>query len=650
MNNEFQQIIGFDLGHGESALTTTESNADDMPRVLDLGIGKNFITAVAKLVNGEVLIGETAITNTHCFNGEQLWLAFKNSALNEPDKRKPILLFARKILQILQEKHLIKEPAHFVIGCPSGWSSSIREQYARLFNEIGMQSVTIVAESRAAFLEARDSRQISNQDIEGSLVLIIDIGSSTTDFTLIEKLREKYVDFGHNSLGAHLIDKAILKHVLSRSKQKAMLEELFECPFYKTHLEFECRRAKEDYFSKEHYYNENKKTLKKIIYLPDPTDPEEDISVKIILSPEDREIIAQMPVLDNLTWAQLFEKELISVKEKAGNLQPRFILLTGGASRMGFTFKICEQVFPNTVICKGSEPEFSIARGLALAGRIDIKINAFRKETNLLLESDWLKKLVFSRKDNLLNILARKLEEEIENKILIKSFQKWRRSQLNTLVDVENDIKFSMQAFIDHNEITALVESTIITWFNTNLINVLDEQLNPICDKYGIIRSAFHIRINNMKSWTTGLNNASIQMPTNAIGGSISEYIGLAASVIITPITGVLSGGAGIALIMQGPVGWTIGAIVGAMGAYFGGKELTERYIKEMDIPSFIRSFVSEESIRTKIESNRGTVIEGIKTSLKHNDEAIEKLIEGIRQILEFSLKQASEKAALEIY
>ena len=106
----------------------------------------------------------------------------------------------------------------------------------------------------------------------------------------------------------------------------------------------------------------------------------------------------------------------------------------------------------------------------------------------------------------------------------------------------------------------------------------------------------------------------------------------------------------GIALIVQGPVGWIIGAIVGAVGAYFGGKELTERYIKEMDIPSFIRSLVSEEKIRTKIESNRGTITEGIKTSSKHNDEAIEKLIEGIRQILSFSLKQAAEKAALEIY
>ena len=105
----------------------------------------------------------------------------------------------------------------------------------------------------------------------------------------------------------------------------------------------------------------------------------------------------------------------------------------------------------------------------------------------------------------------------------------------------------------------------------------------------------------------------------------------------------------GIALIMQGPVGWIIGIIGGVM-AYVGAREMVESSIKKMDVPSFIRSLVSEEKIRTKIESNRGTITEGIKTSLKQNNEATEKLIEGIRQILEFSLKQAAEKAALEIY
>jgi molecular chaperone DnaK (HSP70) len=66
---------------------------------------------------------------------------------------------------------------------------------------------------------------------------------------------------------------------------------------------------------------------------------------------------------------------------------PRLILLTGGASRMGFTSELCDKVFPDTRVVRGAEPEFAIARGLAGAGRIELKTAAFREEVGSLIAS-----------------------------------------------------------------------------------------------------------------------------------------------------------------------------------------------------------------------------------------------------------------------
>lgn len=648
MNNNELQIIGFDLGHGETSLTITEKQTINEPRLLYLGIRKSVITAVSKLPDGKILIGEDAIKDTRLCFGGKAWLAFKNNRLNEITTREPILLFVREIYNILIDKHLAREPLHFVVGCPSGWSLLVREQYATLLKESGLSSVKIVAESRAAFLEAKDSCQISNHDIEGNVFLIIDIGSSTTDFTLVNKLKEQYVDFGHNSLGGGLIDKAILTYTLEHNKDKEQLKKLFSiCPFYQKCVELECRRIKEDFFSKEKDYQD--KPLKKVITLIDPDDPEEDISFKIILKPEDIQAIAEIPVVEHLTWMQAFEKELILVKEKIADTLPQFILLTGGASRMGFVLEICTKIFPNAEIKKGTEPEFSIARGLALAGRIDIKIDEFLKEIDHLLGSNWLKELVESSKEELLYKLSKNLVEEIEKDVLFPSFKKWKKSQLVSLIDVENYIKRQTYEYAQSDNTRKLIEETIIGWFNTTLKGKLEEKLNPLCNKYGIHYSSFQMKL-NIEAWKAGIDQRNMKgLLTEQVGGNIVEYIGAATALIVGAITGILSGGAGVALIVQGPIGWLIGAVVGAMAGYFGGIEVTKQYIKEADIYSFIRAFISEENFREKVSNNQATFIEGIISSLRQNNVALEELTVNIRNILHISLMQAAKKVSLEI-
>ncbi len=218
------ESIGFDLGHAETSVTKASMGATTQPSVLDVQGQKTTITAVAE-ANGRVLVGEDAYMGR---NPEGLKVAFKSPDLKNPATRRPTKLFAQRIVELLTESKQIEGGARslFVVGCPSGWGRAARRDYAVLLQEAGMQQVQIVPESRAAYLAARESGEVPPEDLEGA-VLIVDIGSSTTDFTFVVQRELRPVDFGHNELGAGILDKIILERELKKAGN-ADLNELFE--------------------------------------------------------------------------------------------------------------------------------------------------------------------------------------------------------------------------------------------------------------------------------------------------------------------------------------------------------------------------------------------------------------------------------------
>jgi hypothetical protein len=99
------EIIGFDIGHGESALAKTTSSATTEPQILEVKGKRNFITAVAKHPERGVLIGEEAYATR---NLEGLTVGFKSAHLDKPKVREPLKMFVRKVLDSLLEGHQIQ--------------------------------------------------------------------------------------------------------------------------------------------------------------------------------------------------------------------------------------------------------------------------------------------------------------------------------------------------------------------------------------------------------------------------------------------------------------------------------------------------------------------------------------------------------------
>jgi len=181
------EFIGIDLGHGETALGRAYGRSMREPEILEYRGEKSFVTAVAKTADG-IKIGTDAVNLAALTQadkkGPQVWVKFKDRDLSDAEVKEPTKLFTGELIKAMTTEGKIRGPkkSRFVIGCPSGWTNDTRNSYKKLFESTGLKSVRIVPESRAALMTALEQGYL-NLDAARSSVLIVDIGSSTTDFT-----------------------------------------------------------------------------------------------------------------------------------------------------------------------------------------------------------------------------------------------------------------------------------------------------------------------------------------------------------------------------------------------------------------------------------------------------------------------------------
>ena len=637
------ESIGFDLGHAETSVTQASMGATTQPLVLDVQGRKTTITAVAE-ANGRVLVGGDAYMGR---NPEGLKVAFKSPDLKNPATRRPTKLFAQRIVELLTESKQIEGGARslFVVGCPSGWGRAARRDYAVLLQEAGMQQVQIVPESRAAYLAARESGEIPPEDLEGA-VLIVDIGSSTTDFTFVVQRELRPVDFGHNELGAGILDKITLERELKKAGN-ADLNELFEeYPQYKAQCLLFSREVKESYFNSNNTQEVPADIAKKI--------GEKRISFYIEIGDDDMAEILSTPIgeLGGLAWPSAFQKELQSVREKTADIPPTIILLTGGASRMPFVLECCEEIFPQAKVKRGPEPESTIARGLALAGRRGKKGDKFHQEIEDIFKLKELRGAIRNRPDNetkspleeLIANIANFLTPELEHIILL-TFIDWRNGHISTLNYLESETKNRIKQYLEALKgpgAKKLEEKVILAWLDNSVKPVVEKLVEPICERAGIPSSNLSLP----RDFNAALKMREISSGEIRVSESLDKLSFMAAT-IGSVIIATLLGGGGTALLISGPVGWIIGLAIGAT-AMFMSRQAAMDKVRDANIPILGRGMMtSTETVREKLAENRAEFSGQISDALRKNTSAFDEMINGIEAAVKEELEKAADKAAM---
>ena len=216
-----ERFYGFDLGDAESAVTRIIRGEDETPKVIPVQEAGSFITAYAMKRSGQLLIGEGA-----CYDPDVLVrkLRFKSRFLTDSAAKNDIKSFASGVLgELFLSGDLVRgDDQCFYIGCPAGWDKAAREDYRGIFESAGYPPLKIVSESRAALVSACRSRHLQvGYDILSKPVLVVDIGSSTTDFAYIMSGKEVELKTGGEvALGGGVMDEILLEEAVEASRTR----------------------------------------------------------------------------------------------------------------------------------------------------------------------------------------------------------------------------------------------------------------------------------------------------------------------------------------------------------------------------------------------------------------------------------------------
>jgi molecular chaperone DnaK (HSP70) len=636
---EVLETIGFDLGHGETAVAKARVESIEPPEMLEINNKKVQITAIGWHPELGYLVGEQALIQAGV---TQLQISFKEKPNNEPSYRKTISKFLETYYSLLKESKQIEggETSQFYVGCPSGWSVSDREEYQKLLKEAGIGLLSVVPESRAAFMQAKEAGKLDFDKLK-SAVLIVDIGSSTTDFTLVKSLHEIPLDFGRNALGASLIDKAVFARTLANHGQKALLENVFEeYPHHQARCEIACRKAKEDYFSNEQLYSNSQSFARGF----------ESINEQIFFIPQVNRLVMEeilnqpLPELEGKSWMQCFREAVTEAKERLDQqgIVPKVVLMTGGASRMKFTREICEEIFPEpeTQVRPDPEPERCIALGLARVGRWDLRASAFKEELNKLFESKKLNELIERHIPELIELLTKPLSESLIENAVKPALKDWQKNKIRTLGDLESSMKSGAEGWIKSDRAQQIIKDKSVTWFNSKIQPDLAQETDPICRKFQIPRSSLRFE----EGIDPGMVNADLSIGDAILADTVAF--------IINVVIGGGTIGSIIALILTGHLTWPIVLIYG-VSVLAAGVELTrskvQQAIKEkVDIPSWTRSsFLNDSKIDDICERIKPELEEVLRKQLTENRQAFDELIAKVGQELKKALNTKAEEAVI---
>lgn len=631
-----EEIVGFDLGHGETALSLIKlNNANAEPDIIEIDGKKNNITAIGYHPEKGILLGERAvitrgITESH--------MAFKKRPDQDQLYQKIVKDYVATITNWLIENRKIEgsEKTYFFVGCPSDWvkDDTTIENYERLLSEAGLGLVTVVPESRAALMHAKESEIITNNELQGS-VLVLDMGSSTTDLTLVEGGSDaKPFDVGCD-LGSSLIDKEILRISLeSHPKHKELVEIFSMQPEIKTRCELQCRKVKEEYFRNPDNYEEEGE------YAPGGVvksiggrkDLSFDIDVDGIVM---RQILGSPLINFNgalKSWIDVLKEILCEVKE--GGFLPNTLLLTGGASRMDFIKDVCSEVFPEIPIKTDNAPEFCIARGLARWGRVHVRTQSFVAEINETLEKH-LSGIIDKHSPELLDALSDTIAKAMIDEVLIPRLKLWRSGHIETLSDLESDVIKMANSWLESIKAEKAVASCIIKWVQT-IEKDLGKELESVCQKYGVTQGAIFRRdlldmnIESVKK----VGFISFDDPT-VMTSILSSIVAAVLGLIIAVISRLF--------IVAGWLGWIAGFIAIIVG-YFAGYNIA----KDMNIWQWVRNRVSDKKIDQMGKEKKAELKVRFREMLDENPALIKQQVKSpIENWLKKAIQEQADKARL---
>lgn len=366
-------LIGIDFGHGETtaSLYDTENRRGTVDR-LHIRDGNTLESCKV----------ESAVCRNKETGEWQLAMDFRASVLPDfslyfkapmdeitPKNKEAFAAFIKLVFEHILMNHDFLQYGpngernfELYAACPSCWDDSQIQEYKKFISSI-IPVDWIIKESDAAYFKF-NAEINAGQNFSDSSVLVIDIGSSTIDFTAYNTNVPKPIPPFGEKHGASAIEKLIYKDF-----------EEYDPAFNtaKKNAEVNCAKNRIDWHNCVVHYI---KQQKEIFYTNQPDCP------SLVLDLSNRQICnIQGRVFDDcaiekdkledeilVPYRKTLLQDLNAEKLRLENEQigtPQVVILTGGASRMPWFQKLVNDVFSSSKVYRDREPSYVVSDGIA---------------------------------------------------------------------------------------------------------------------------------------------------------------------------------------------------------------------------------------------------------------------------------------------
>ena len=627
------RYIGIDIGDGESAVALLEENSVIEPVIQPID-GRGSILSVVGMSGNEIRIGENALLDRKVLH---LRSRFKSRYLTSLESERDIERFACGIRQELLKDapDLFDKDTYVTVGCPAGWNKKDRERYGDILAKAGFENVHIVSESRAAFFYARYAHGLNvSPETLRKTTLVIDIGSSTTDFAYIINEHEKDVGvFGDVSLGGGLIEQCMLEKAVWRSPNRAALEDVFtESPSWKNRCEIVARRLKEQYFLDEEKWLTTPCVASEMIYYDEPMKIRFELSDEII-----SDIISTpMKELGGATFLETLSDILRHAVAATKEDPPKLLILTGGASRMRFFREACAAAFPDAEVVICPEPEYSIAKGLAYAGRIDKRLEDFHADIQKYFESGDIRTKVSDSLEWLTVPMAGVLSGRIVRDVVLDVLERWKQGEIKTIEDMDKPIVEGTDKLLRELDKIEELQPVVREWCK-KLFETLQPEIDEICRRHNVDRSGMTLSaVHSME----GLESMNIILE--------GRFVSAITYIIAGAVSATLCSGTGIALISEGPVGLIIGAVIGIAIGYLG-KKAVDTKIRGAELPGAMRRLMGWSLKKNLSSPRQRKAIEDELVKTMQKSDFVTRLADDVTLSLEGQIREMARSVEMPI-
>ena len=631
---QYEYVIGIDLGHGETSAALCPLQWDtpiellDPAKDLEMGGNKKVIpSAITILENGNAHIGDAAF-NPDVLKQAKVRVCFKKAPQDINGESEQLMIrYMQEVYKRIREQNsaILTDRNHLVyIATPSGWDEKTQQLYRQMAHQAGIPipETGITKESRAAFVRAQhDTTSGLGRNLEKGAI-VFDMGSSTLDFTYMNKDLPKLIDHGYDC-GASFVEKS----VYAKQKEQEDAIQLFErkYPDLTDYLVFETRKVKEQ------VYFDHSLRVKKTINFDDIIEDEEleDERFRLVFAPgELNGFLGDNGYLKEIRDAMIdYKTNHIAGQNIYG------VFMTGGASRMDFLKPLICECWGVTEdkIYRDQDPSLTISQGVAELARADLRSSGkdieIGKDIAQLKQSDAIY-------EDFIENFGGAIYESVVGKVA-DSVTNFANSAVDkSLNQLQNSISSAVRNGID-------TVSSDAPRYIQELITVHTEGIRQKVDS---IVANYTSQGSNIQIPTLSIDKVNVSgINLNDVMKEISNQITEQSTKWSDVITGAAIGGA-LGFLLGGPLAWIIGGAY-LIGKTFFGESEEEKKKKAMQKPLDAGQRLEVyNSIDGKWGEITDNIASSIVNSLRSNQkirQSVKKAVDGLLTAYEESLRSS---------